>query len=157
MTTEDAGRLGAIEEIKALKARYFRTMDTKDWDGFADVFTAHAAMDMSEELSAGPDRDPVVRGRDQIVAFVRGAIDPVTTVHHGHMPEIEFTSATTATGIWAMEDMLRWPDGAPIRTLHGFGHYHERYEHVDGRWLIAATRLTRLRVDVELRDDPATG
>jgi len=150
-----AERLAAIEDIKALKARYFRAMDTKDWDAFAGVFTAYAAIDMSEELSAGPGRDPVVRGREQVVAFVRGAIDAVTTVHHGHMPEITVTSATTATGIWAMEDMLRWPEGATIRTLHGFGHYHERYERVDGHWLIAQTRLTRLRVDVELRDKPS--
>ena len=26
-------RLDAIEAIKQLKARYFRCMDTKDWDG----------------------------------------------------------------------------------------------------------------------------
>ena len=30
--------LDAIEEIKSLKARYFRCMDTKDWDGFQAVF-----------------------------------------------------------------------------------------------------------------------
>lgn len=155
MPIDVAERLAALEDIKTLKARYFRSMDTKDWDAFAGVFTADAAIDMSEELSAGPGRDPVVHGREQIVAFVRGAIDSVTTVHHGHMPEITVTSATTATGIWAMEDMLRWPEGAPIRTMHGFGHYHERYENVDGHWLIAEIRLTRLRVDVELRDPPS--
>ena len=29
-------RLEAIEAIKQLKARYFRAMDTKDWDAFAE-------------------------------------------------------------------------------------------------------------------------
>jgi len=28
-----------VEQIKQLKARYFRLLDTKDWDGFADLFT----------------------------------------------------------------------------------------------------------------------
>ena len=28
-----------VEAIKRLKARYFRTMDTKDWDGMRQVFT----------------------------------------------------------------------------------------------------------------------
>jgi hypothetical protein len=61
------------------------------------------------------------------------------------MPEIELTSATTATGVWAMEDMLRWPNGM---ELHGYGHYHETYEKSDGRWRIRSTTLTRLRVDM---------
>ena len=64
------------------------------------------------------------------------------------MPEIEITSPTTAKGIWAMEDVLRWPEGAPMKTLQGYGHYHETYERVDGRWLIKSLRLSRLRVDV---------
>ncbi len=102
----------------------------------------------------GASGDGVVRGRAEIAAFVRGAIDAVTTVHHGHMPEIEILSPTRATGVWAMEDMLRWPEGAPIRALHGFGHYHETYEKADGRWRIATTKLTRLRVDVEMPTDP---
>ena len=41
------------------------------------------------------------------------------------MPEIEITSPTPATGVWAMEDMLRWPNGT---EMHGYGHYYETYE-----------------------------
>jgi hypothetical protein len=44
-------RLEAIEEIKQLKARYFRCMDTKDWDGFTSVFAPEARMDVSGEFS----------------------------------------------------------------------------------------------------------
>jgi uncharacterized protein (TIGR02246 family) len=142
-------RLDAIEQIKALKARYFRCMDTKDWDGFAEQFAPDAVMDMSGEV---PEGDGITHGNRAIAAFVRDAVDAVVTVHHGHMPEIEVTSPTTARGVWAMEDKLRWPDGAPIRTLHGYGHYHETYERIDGRWLIKTLTLTRLRLDVELRD-----
>jgi hypothetical protein len=50
-----------------------------------------------------------------------------------------------------MEDHLWWPEGSPIRTIHGYDHYHENYEKVDGRWLITSTTLTRLRTDVETR------
>ena len=39
---DDLERLVAIEEIKQLKARYFRCMDTKDWEGFAEVFAPDA-------------------------------------------------------------------------------------------------------------------
>jgi SnoaL-like domain len=143
---EPLERLEAIEEIKRLKARYFRCMDTKDWAGFAEVFTPEAVLDVSGETG---DDGGVIRGRAEIVTFVRGVVDAVETAHHGHMPEIEVTSSTTASGIWAMEDTLRWPEGGPIRALRGFGHYHESYERVDGQWFIASTTLTRLRVDTD--------
>ncbi|HEY3700203.1 MAG TPA: nuclear transport factor 2 family protein, partial [Spongiibacteraceae bacterium] len=45
----DVERLLAIESIKQTKARYFRFLDTKDWVGFASVFTTDAQMDMREE------------------------------------------------------------------------------------------------------------
>jgi hypothetical protein len=50
-----------------------------------------------------------------------------------------------------MEDMLRWPEGAPMQAMHGYGHYHETYEKVDGQWRIASIQLSRLRVDIEQR------
>jgi hypothetical protein len=141
-----AEELLAIEQIKRLKARYFRSMDTKDWDGFAGVFAPNAVLDVTGET---PGDEGIVRGNELIAAYVRGHVDPVTTVHHGHMPEIEITSATTASGIWSMEDMLRWPEGSPISSIHGYGHYHETYEKIDGEWRIASCRLTRLRVDAD--------
>ena len=128
-----------IEAIRQLKARYFRTMDTKDWDGMRQVFTDDVVVDTT--ASGGS----VVTGGDEFMTFLRGVIGDVVTVHHGHTPDIELTSATTATGIWAMEDMLRWPNGT---ELHGYGHYHETYEKLDGEWRIKATTLTRLRVDM---------
>jgi hypothetical protein len=153
MSMDRVERLAAIAEIQALKARYFRCMDTKNWDGFADVFAPDAQMDMSSEMrDRGAEGAPVTTGNREIATFVRGFVDPVVTVHHGHMPEIEITSPTTATGIWAMEDELWWPEGSPIRHMHGYGHYHETYEKVGGSWKIKTLTLTRLRVDTEMRD-----
>jgi uncharacterized protein (TIGR02246 family) len=128
-----------IEAIKQLKARYFRTMDSKDWDAMRQVFADDAVMDT---VASGGD---VTTGGDEIIGFLREVLADVVTVHHGHMPEIELTSAGTATGIWSMEDMLRWPEG---RELHGYGHYHETYEKADGGWRIKTLTLTRLRTDI---------
>jgi uncharacterized protein (TIGR02246 family) len=127
-----------LEAIKQLKARYFRTMDQKDWDGMRRVFCDDVVMDTT--ASGGG----VVTGADTFIEFLRKAIADVITVHHGHMPEITLISPTTATGIWAMEDMLRWPDG---RELHGYGHYAETYEKQGGAWRIKSSKLTRLRMD----------
>ena len=147
---EPVERLMATEEIKQLKARYFRCMDTKDWAGFEQVFAADAVMDMSSEMRDQTTRGGITRGAAQIAAMVRTVVGPVVTVHHGHMPEIEITSPRSARGVWAMEDKLRWPEGSPVRTIHGYGHYHETYERTDDGWRIKTITLTRLRVDTEL-------
>jgi SnoaL-like domain len=145
-----AEQLLAVEEIKRLKARYFRCMDTKDWGGLASVFAADAVMDMSEEAGAAPgDLSHITRGAAAIAAMAQAGMEGVQTVHHGHMPEIEILSPTTAQGVWAMEDRLRWESG-PVRSLHGYGHYHDTYEKGDEGWRIASTSLTRVRVDVEM-------
>ncbi len=138
-------RLIAAEDIKQLKARYFRLLDTKQWAAWEDLFTVDATLDIPQERPPGvKDALSLITGRATILAFVRKVLDDVVTVHHGHMPEIEVTSETTARAIWSMEDKLRWPDG---KTLHGYGHYHETYEKDGGHWRIKTVKLTRLRVD----------
>src|SRR5687768_3910816 len=97
-----------IEAIKQLKARYFRTMDTKQWDEMRRVFTDDVTVDSSE--SGGS----VVTGADEFMTFLRETLADVVTVHHGHMPEIDVTSPTTATGIWALQDLLVWPNGTRL-------------------------------------------
>jgi uncharacterized protein (TIGR02246 family) len=132
------GALDEIEAIKRLKARYFRLMDTKQWELFGDVFTEDAT------LAASPDPNETFRGRAEIVRRVSGALRDARTVHHGHMPEIELTGADTATGIWAMYDFVELPQ----LVLHGWGHYHEEYVKQDGAWRIRRSHLTRLRLDI---------
>jgi hypothetical protein len=132
--TEDA----AGQEIRALerlKARYCRTLDTKDWNGFRDLFTADFVSDTT--ASGGP----VIHGADEFVAFLRRTLDRCVTVHQVQQPELDLISATTAHGVWAMQDVVRLRRGL---TLHGFGHYHEGYEKVDGQWRIKSSTLTRL-------------
>lgn len=149
-------RVPAIEEIKRVFARRLYALDTKQWDLYP---TLHTEDVISETWSGVPaDRQPTsdgvsnrVVGNERLGQTIRNLMDGdkrVTSVHHGHTPIIEFTSDTTATGIWAMEDKLWWthPDGAE-EHLHGFGHYHEEYRLVDGVWLISYRSLSRLRVD----------
>ena len=138
--------LGDIEQIHQLKARYFRMMDTKDWDGLREVFTADAVIDTTE------DSGTIIEGVDEYLPFLISQIGDVVTAHHGHMPEITFVDDDNATGIWAMEDELWWPEGSPIRHLHGYGHYHETYVRREGQWRIASLRLTRLHRDFLLAE-----
>jgi uncharacterized protein (TIGR02246 family) len=133
-----------IEAIKQLKARYFRLMDTKDWSGLAAVFTDDVEIDMTGEGGR------VTHGLAEFMPFLRQNIEQAITVHHGHMPEVALTSPTTATGVWAMEDRIWWPEGSPISHLHGYGHYFETYEKTSGHWLIKTMALTRLHRQLDL-------
>jgi SnoaL-like domain len=139
-------RLTATEEIKQLKARYFRALDTKDWDVLRQQFADDIVADMR---NTGGE---LVVGAEAFILLIRGAVETLVTMHHGHTPEIEITSFKTARGVWAMEDKLWKPaeslSTSPFTHLHGYGHYHETYEKVGARWLIKSTRLTRLRVDI---------
>jgi len=133
-------RLLAAEEIKQLKARYLRAVDTKDWDLLAQVFAPDA-------VSGPNERGDVTQGQEKIIGRLRGALGEVQTVSQAHSPEIEVTSPTTATGIWAQEDLLWGFPAGTSGTLHGYGHYHDSYVRLDDGWRIATTRLARIRVE----------
>ena len=122
------------QAIAKVKAAYCRLLDTKDWEGWAQLFTEDVVVDVRD--SGGT----LERGRDAFVASVRASIETTKTAHQVHFPEIVI-DGDTATAIWPMQDRLIWEDG---RTMTGYGHYHERYVKQDGRWRIAEQKLTRL-------------
>lgn len=125
--------------IVTLKARYCRLLDTKDWDGWAQVFTEDYVLDTT---GSGGYR---IEGREAAIAAVRGSIGDAVTTHHVHNPEIE-VDGDSARAVWAMQDRNVWPDG---RKLLGFGHYTETYRREDGEWRIATSALTRLGMELE--------
>jgi 3-hydroxyisobutyrate dehydrogenase-like beta-hydroxyacid dehydrogenase len=138
-----ASELADIEAIKQLKARYFRFLDTKDWDAFADLFT-----DDCEHLLPTDDERPPVPN-EQYLRDIRRTLADATTVHHGHTPEIAIVGPNEATGTWAMFDDVEIPrdDQSPMH-LRGYGHYHETYRRCDdGKWRISSKQNIRLRVD----------
>lgn len=146
----DLQRLLALEEIRSLKARYFRAIDTKDWLTFKSCFTPDAVMDVSGEGERLiPSEDGVYRGADAIAAWGERAAREVQTRHHVLMPEIDFDSHVSARGIWAIEDRFWWREGSssPHRTLHGWGYEYETYRKLEAGWRIATSRFKRLRTE----------
>jgi hypothetical protein len=142
-----AEKLLAIEEIKQLKARYFRFVDTKQWRQFGELFTVDVVVDFSDDNRG----QAPIRGREELRAIVERLLGTCLSLHHGHTPEIEILSATKARGIWVMQDWLNWPKDkeAPLgyHTLVGWGHYHETYVKSHEGWQIATLKLTRMRLD----------
>jgi hypothetical protein len=134
----DAAALAEIQAIEQLKARYFRLLDTKQWDAWREVF--------SDDFSADVDGDGVhptlhFASPEEMVSKNRELLATAVTVHHGHMPEITLTGPDTATGIWAMMDIVKLGTG-----FRGYGHYHEEYVKRGGAWRIRRLRLIRLHV-----------
>lgn len=52
---------------------------------------------------------------------MKTAVEAAETVHHGHMPEINLTSAATAEGIWAMYDVVDFGEDAPSEAYEATG------------------------------------
>jgi SnoaL-like protein len=145
MTTITPDQLAAIEEIKRLKARYFRSVDTFDLEGWLDVFTDTAKLTFELGVYRRDETDRntfTVETKTGIADFWNSNSGRLQSVHHGHMPEIEIVSDTEARGIWAMEDIVEYADS----LFHGYGHYWETYRKVDGQWKIDSLHLTRTRV-----------
>lgn len=137
-------KLIAIEEIKRLKARYFYGIDNKDWDLWREeVFAPDGRLEV-------PEMGHNVEGVEEVIRWVAQQSADQVSVHHGHMPDIEILSDTTAKGVWAMEDRIYRSKEHPLNgysTIHGFGHYRENYVKLDRGWRIKSTLLTRLRVE----------
>jgi len=130
-------RLLAIEEIKQLKARYFRCMDQKKWDEFQEVFAPDVVFDLREAIFARDrrtgeimksgdllvrqdqikDQDWLHRGASAVRQWEEKVLTGVVTVHQGHMPEITILSPTTAHGYWHMEHLLRFPRINPYSEI----------------------------------------
>jgi len=134
-----------IEAIKQLKARYFRTVDTFDLNGWLTCFTEDCRLKFDGDVQRSNASAPpyvTLEGHRDVIDFWNDNANRVESVHHGHTPEIAILSKSEASGIWAMEDIVEFTDG----LLHGYGHYHETYHKAAGQWRIATLHLTRTRL-----------
>lgn len=131
--------LVALEEIKRLKYRYLRSIDTKDWDLLADVLTADAVADYGTPTYGKP---LTLTGRDAIVDFMRKQLGPgLVTTHFATQPEIDI-DGDTATGTWAFEDTVIATEYKMV--IVGAAFYEDRYRRgEDGRWRIEHTGYQR--------------
>jgi hypothetical protein len=139
-------RLEALEQIRTLKARYCRFIDTKQWQALRGLFSSGARF---EGFGSAPDGSDA----DAFVAGVSSRLAQAVSTHHCHTPEIVLLTPTRARGVWAMQDHLQWPHAIALRELPdatgfvGSGHYEEEYVREEGQWKMAFLRLSRLRID----------
>ena len=116
-----------LEKLKQLKGRYFRFLDTNDWDQLATTFSEDCVASYS-------DGEHSYQGREAIIGFLSSSMSGAgfISMHTGHTPEIEITGEDTAKGHWYLNDLVIIPE-ANLR-LYGAGIYHDEYVKVDGEW-----------------------
>ena len=135
-----------IEAIKRLKYKYLRCLDQKLWDELAECFVENAT-------SAYGGGKYSYEGRDAILEFLRDAMgaDTFHSSHQVHHPEIDFTSETSARGVWALEDVvidMKWEI-----TIRGAAFYEDEYVKKDGVWKIQHTGYQRTYEEMQPRKD----
>ena len=131
-------RLEATDQIRQLKARYWRCVDTQNWSDMATVLDAAVAVDLTD---AGGGT--YTSAEAFITAMTKGLRGAVSS-HQGGGAEINIVSGTEAVGTWAFTDHIEYPN----RILDGAGRYDETYRNTADGWRIASTRLTRHWVNV---------
>jgi len=138
--------LQEIEAIKRLKYKYMRCIDEKRWDELAECFAENATVSYSGGKYA-------FAGRDAIMKFLVDSMDrgSFLSSHRIGQPEIDLTSETTATGIWALEDTVI--DTHFEITLRGAAFYRDEYLKIGGQWKIQSTGYERTFEEIESRKE----
>jgi len=131
-------QLSDIEEIKVLKHRYFRGIDTADMALLSGLFCE----DVACAYNGGTYRVKL-DGRAAMLEFLANSFHSgAAAMHIGIMPEIAMTGDNSATGIWYLQDVF-------INTeadSHTFGTaiYTDRYRREGGTWRIESTAYERV-------------
>jgi SnoaL-like domain len=126
-----------IEAIKQVKYAYFRLLDLKCFDDLGQLLTVEAT-------ASYEDGKTILDSRAAIVKFLTDSLSDPTMIseHHGHHPEITFTSDTTAEGTWYLQD--RVVVQAYDLEIAGTAFYADRYVKTDDGWKIAHTGYQRV-------------
>ena len=148
----DIQRLMDIEAIKQLKHAYFRCIDTANLEELGTLFHQDVYVHF-----LGGTYEWKLQGHEEYMTAIAASFSNQSIGHHnGHHPEIQLLSDTEATGIWYLADNMWNLDRKAFTT--GTALYWDRYEKVDGRWLIKDTRYERLyEINKVLDENPNLG
>ena len=139
-------QLSDFEDIRTLKHRYFRGIDTADWALVRGLFTD----DVTVEYRGGGYKVKCNGIEETMLMLANAFPSDALAMHLGHMPEITLTGDDTPEGIWYLEDVfisLERDD-----HTHGTAIYRDRYRREDGQWKIAHTEYDRVMEVVYPRD-----
>jgi len=140
-----------IESIKRVKYNYCNGIDRCDLALLESILTQDVEIDY-----VGGTYRYKVSGRKNFLDAVKGSFNPnFVSCHSVHMPFIDLTSATTATGRWRLLDYAMNLDEDNLVTI-GTAEYVDVYEKSkDGLWRIKSSGYERIYERVFNEPEPA--
>lgn len=141
-------QLSDFEDIRTIKHRYFRAIDTADMALLEPLFTE----DVSVTYNGGTYRVKLT-GKAAMLEFLANSFHSgALAMHHGHMPDIRLTGDNTAEGKWYLEDVfINIEDNT---YTFGTAIYTDLYRREGGTWKIARTDYDRV-IETITPIDPA--
>jgi len=140
-------RIEDIAAIQQLKYKYWRCLDQKAWAELAECFSEDATVNYGSGKYHFSGRDRIMKFLSESLGVDSGSIG----IHHGHHPEIELRSATTARGRWALYNYLI--NTKQNRGVREGAFYEDEYVKQDGVWRIRHTGYTYVFHEEWSRDD----
>jgi len=131
-------QLSDIEDIKMLKHRYFRGIDTAD-NALLETLIAD---DITVDFRGGGYRAQLEGAKDFLIFLANSFHSEAVAMHHGNMPEITLTGSDEAEGIWYLFDIFIQSD-TRSQTV-GSAIYKDRYRRIDGEWKMVHTEYDRI-------------
>jgi len=131
-------QLSDMEDIRTVKHRYFRGIDTADMALLETLFTDEIGV-----LYKGGAYRVELSGKAQMLEFLANSFHSgALAMHHGHMPEIRLTGDNSAEGIWYLEDIFINLETSTHTS--GTAIYRDRYQREGATWKIAYTEYDRV-------------
>lgn len=147
--THTIQQLSDMEDIRTLKHRYFRAIDTADWDLLDGMFTD----DVHVEYIGGTYHVSL-DGAANMTEFLANSFHAqCMAMHHGHMPEITLTGDNSADGVWYLQDIFL--DFIKKENTWGTAIYRDTYRREQGSWKIQSTVYDRIMEVIEPLNDAA--
>ena len=81
-----------IEAVKIVMARYFRFMDTKQWEALRGILADDMSMSAPDDVA---DSQPLI-GADRVVRMVERVLGPALTTHRGYLRRSNSSAPTGA-------------------------------------------------------------
>lgn len=132
-----------IEEIKKLKYRYFRGIDTADLDLLQTLFTEDAELDYR-----GGEYRWQVSGKENILQQIESAFNSdAVACHQGHHPEIDILNEKKAIGLWYLGDIFT--DTKRKIITRGSAIYKDIYKKINKSWYIEKSEYDRIWEEYE--------
>lgn len=125
-------RLESVEEIKALKYRYWRACDMKNPEGFRASFTQTDSVVDFGPLGSVTDADGMTEVYKKMALERDGNRYVVLDMHHGMQPDIQMTSDTTAEGKWTLR--FRQVNRVEATETVSAMEYEDSYVIENGAW-----------------------